>query len=429
MKTIVIYNGIRMLKKNIFSVATLTLLTILCFYLLGIATVAGQEGNKQKEEYMSNYGNKILYATSELLSDTRYNCFINDKSGKTVKKVRKFVDMLGKSDKFSFCSLFPQYIELINKKVPKQFLYGYEDDLSEQSVQRDQKETLYDVKAIQVSDSFLNEFHIEIQDGKSFLPKDYSFNKERKIPVLLGSSYKDIFKVGDRFQAYYLCKKMTFYVKGILNDRAFSYNSSKGTMDSCERLIVIPVLSSDKNNWFSRVSLLNQVTGLVNSSLGGEETKVVFDEYLSECGLKGWEFNIHYIGDDSKSDIFSEFSSMTEEVARQLRMLIFLIFVFANLITLMVLCSMIRKNFSVFGTEMLCGSSIRDIICECGVVSVAISLMASICASLLLALFEYSAVAILLVWIAAVCIIMITLLVMGSFIKRMQLNTYIGGKE
>lgn len=80
-----------------------------------------------------------------------------------------------------------------------------------------------DAKTLQVSQNVLEDYHIETEEGRSLAGEDFNYFPEKKIPVLMGSAYRDIYQIGDTFWAKYLFDIYEFEIVGIIQEGAEAY--------------------------------------------------------------------------------------------------------------------------------------------------------------------------------------------------------------
>lgn len=429
MSFFIIKNGIKILRKHVLQTIIMTLLAFFCLYILGAAIGAKETSHKAEKKFTETYGEMTMYNTTEFLSDTVYYNFRNESGRENYDKLHSFLESLKKNDEFDFVSLSSQFVEITSQPMDEQFLYGYEDGNTAAPQPGPNGETMYETKSLQVSSKFFDTFAVSVAEGRGFEDSDYILNEDGEIPVLLGSAYKDTFSIGDTFDGYYLFEMFKYRVIGFIGDDSFFYNKANNKMTSCERYIILPALYSDKADEFARDLLLDHVYGFVNSSIGYEVTKQKFEDLLSEAGLGNWNIFLYYKGAATSESVLDKYSAMTGEVSKQFGLIVVIMLCFASMVNIISLCSMLRENFQTFGVEMLCGASLKSIISESSSAVTMIMLLSDIFASLLLLAMDYSVRSILLVQLAVAGIMIFSCVICGIYIKHMNLNTYIGGKE
>ncbi|MDR1778613.1 MAG: hypothetical protein LBR14_02500 [Clostridiales Family XIII bacterium] len=100
--------------------------------------------------------------------------------------------------------------------------------------------------SIQIDQGFLldNKPSFQPSIGQGFIDTDFSLTHSQMIPVLLGDSYNELYKIGDSFIGYYASgNPASFCVKGFLKDDAeIVVDSEKIILDN---YIIMPTLNLD----------------------------------------------------------------------------------------------------------------------------------------------------------------------------------------
>lgn len=429
MNTFIIKNGLKLLKKHLFQTVIMIILAFLCLYILGVAMGSSKASHTAENKFKETYGNKTLYYTSEMLSDSIYYNYCEESGRVNFDKLHNFLEKLYQADDFSFVTLSRQAVQITSQSVQEQFLYGYEYGHASDSIVEYNGETLYSAKSIQVSSKFFETFSVSVSEGRNFEANDYILGDEDKLPALLGASYKESFKINDTFDAYYMGKKFKFFVIGFLSDDAFFFERAKGDMESCERYIILPSIYSDSADDFARITLLSHVNGFISSSLGYEKTSKMYEDYLESEGIGNWEISLMYKGAFNRENVLDKYSAMTNEVSKQFELIVIIVICFSVIVNVVVLCSMLRENFQTFCIELLCGASLKNIILESSVSVMMIMLISDLLASSFLIVYGHSVSSIILVQLAVLGIILFSCVICGIYVRQMKLNTYIGGKE
>jgi len=212
--------------------------------ILGFTVDIQQITEKTAIEYEEAYGKKTFFYTGESLSDNIYYRYLEDNNDKDFQKLLQFQNKLINSDSFLYTELIDQPLEIINYEIPEIFLVGYES--GDSSIYKYDGNDIYATKALIVSHSFFEEFAVEVSDGNSFSEEDYLFSEDKEIPLLLGSAYKECFKIGDKFKGYYLFEEKTFIIKGYIKEQSFFYSRSDNDFVSCERYMIVPSMKVEK---------------------------------------------------------------------------------------------------------------------------------------------------------------------------------------
>ena len=154
------------------------------------------EENGLKETYEG----KALYQLIDNYVNEDEEILMN--SDNSLEIVKNYYNNLNSSKNFQYLNINNQAIGLINHDIDDIFKYGYELG----QIPETNNNNITPIKSIQINRQAFDFFKIDVSDGVSFSQDDFKFN-DNFIPVILGNSYKDIYKVGDILPIeYYLTK-------------------------------------------------------------------------------------------------------------------------------------------------------------------------------------------------------------------------------
>lgn len=151
------------------------------------------------------------------------------------------------------------------------------------------------IKSIQLSKKMFIQNALETTTEKQykFEDNDYFFSAGKKVPVIVGREYKDLYKVGDEFRGAYLGRKnMKFVVRGILkNNTKMEFSGKEINLNS---YIIFPALNAKQNikvdkDYFYRILYLEKSEGYV-SCKNKEEYKIAIRELNSISEKTGFKF-------------------------------------------------------------------------------------------------------------------------------------------
>jgi hypothetical protein len=105
----------------------------------------------------------------------------------------------------------------------------------------------------------------DIRDGRDFSEKDYEYNIEEYIPVIIGNDLAKEISIGDAIQGVYFCTDVTFIVIGILEEKSDLF-----VLDSkveADTKIIVPLfnydMQDDRSSFFHKAMLQNALSGLI----------------------------------------------------------------------------------------------------------------------------------------------------------------------
>ncbi len=222
---------------------------------------------------------------------------------------------------------------------------------------------------------------------------------------------------------------LNIYNKKIPQKFLYSYSddySDKNNNSEC-------IYKKGKNTIYSVKSL--QVSGkffeIFNISLANGRSFSSDDytyNYKKATGLSNYPINV--ITEKSDSDnILETYSSMTNEVANQFKIILFTLILLAFIINVSVFLNMLRENDANFCIERLCGARQIDIDLEAFIPVFLVLLSADLLGFLILITFNELTISYLYVQFLIGIILIFTCTIVHFYMKKIQLVHYIGGKE
>ena len=421
--------AISILYQNILVVLLMVILTSLCFVVVGKTCTVQKKAETTATEHEEKYGKNSLYWTAECFNDKDFYTYLSNNS-KYYEKVKTFKNKLMKTNEFTYITAMDQPLSIVAKTVPDEVLDGYEfeeEGDTEASVNKESTEC--SVKAVEASKEFFEYFNITVSEGKLFQKEDFIYQKGKSIPVLLGAAYHSYFKVGDTFEAAYLMGRFKFKVKGFVEKEKFFAMRSVGDLVSCERYMFVPALEVNEFSRFSKALLLQQMEGMIVSKLGYTKTNELYRQFLGEVGLEKWDLIVVDPDATTSYNKIESYSVMTKQVARQFKILLIIIVIFACIAITMNMIGILKRQHYNFGVEMLCGASRRYIAMEAFGIAIGMVLVSDGVASLVLKIIGSDARAILIVQCLGIGIAAISCLASNFYLRKMNISDIIGGKE
>lgn len=190
---------------------------------------------------------------------------------------------------------------------------------------------------------------------------------------------------------------------------------------------------------FKFATLSSQMLDIYNKKIPQKFLYSYSDDYSdknnnSECiykkatGLSNYPINV--ITENSDSDnILETYSSMTNEVANQFKIILFTLTLLAFIINVSVFLNMLRENDANFCIERLCGARQIDIDLEAFIPVFLVLLSADLLGFLILITFNELTISYLYVQFLIGIILIFTCTIVHFYMKKIQLVHYIGGKE
>lgn len=198
------------LKKN----AILYVISIISLFLITIVlsfTIFLMLQSFSKENIIVNsYHNKTIYTMRDTLyEDDDFQKFKSNY--KNIDTISNFYNLAYENKNIEFLSVFDQPLDIEDFKGNKKFWENKEAISSE-----------YNIKSLQMNEKVFDFNKLQISLGKGINWKEIKV-LDKNIPVILGSDYKEFYKVGDQFNGKYYNRDVTFDVVGFLKDNQSIY--------------------------------------------------------------------------------------------------------------------------------------------------------------------------------------------------------------
>lgn len=421
---------LRTVKRNQLLVFLMIILVAFSFSVLGFAFEQGKTVEENVADYSDTYGTTTYYFTIDGMTDIQYYEYVDDDNVEIYKKLSNFFEKLTKEKRFLFISIAEQPVEIYDTVIPDIFLDGYEDGNAEGSIFDMEGQDWYRTKSLQVSDKFFSQFQIQIASGSGFEEKNYIYHKGNEIPVLLGSEYGGEFQIGDEIKCNYLSEDVVLKVTGILKEEQFFYDEMDKEFKSCGRYIILPALSSSDSSYFDKIRLLLQIGGVIVSDLGYPEVEKIFRELEKEAGVE--KYNM-YLEDPEMAnittDLFQQYSSMTEEVLKQFKVIAGILLFFVIISISSVLCGFIREKNKEYGIQLLCGARPVQILGDIFLLNILIIMTGSFLTAMFFLYNDYSGKNIAIILLTGLAISIIVSVNLFLYLLKMNISEIIGGKE
>lgn len=418
----------RLARKHKGLIVCMILLITCCTYLLGVLISQGRDTKENIDAYQDTYGKKTYYYTNENIPDKIYYEYLSEENHTDIQRIRRFLKKLQDEQDFSYVMIYNQFVEL-EQKVPDIFLDGYEFGDTEYSIYQSEGETRYYTKCLQVSESFFEEYNVEISEGKKFSQEDYIWKEGQVIPLLLGNAYKEFYQIGDTFSGEYLFESFTWQVIGFVDEKTFFYNTATGSFESCERYMLMPALTTERTDEFSKLCCISQLSGEIISDKGYPNVQKRFQELLEEENLQNWNIFLRDPKANDVNDLLSIYSAMTKEVEQQFKFILAITIIFAVVSISSVLCGFIREKNQEYAIKMLCGAPLWKILSDIILLDFGIVFTGSMLAVLGMLMSEASAEGMIGAVLAGVVIGFMAMIVSYSYFCSMDIHEIIGGRE
>ncbi|RZU62924.1 ABC transporter permease [Zhihengliuella halotolerans] len=144
-------------------------------------------------------------------------------SRENLEQLGDFYNELNANKEFDLLSAFASALPLRDFPGDTAFQHGYGDEMTVNGpFEGPDGNTVLDVKSMSINRAAFDFYRLEVAEGRVFDwdAVDYSSGT---VPVLLGSSYSDLYEVGDLIDGYLWFEPRQFEIAGILDERASMY--------------------------------------------------------------------------------------------------------------------------------------------------------------------------------------------------------------
>ncbi len=249
------------------------------------------------------YGN--TWRMAEQLDDSAYDEYMHG-DGHTFQKLLAFSQKLQSSADPVFTAYTANHVELLNTAVPDQCKVNNGTEFADESVYEIDGEPAVAAEALQVTENFFDLFPLRISEGRGFTDEDYDYMNSGRIPVILGSAYKESFSIGDTFEGYYIFQRFVFEVIGFAESGNPFYSSAESRPVPADRYIIMPFAEIIEDSAIARAVLLQKTCGLITDSRGRDHALEQVGKWLAEAGLEDWTEQF-YITDSSLQTMIRQY--------------------------------------------------------------------------------------------------------------------------
>ncbi|AOY77582.1 hypothetical protein [Clostridium formicaceticum] len=410
------------LINNMLIIQCITCFTLIA--LLAANTIVAYSSTGYFKEFI---GDKIYYGLNDNADDDgSYKEYMN--SEKAYFQLYRFVEELRKNQDVTWISTIMQPIDvnISAKEIPEKFRFGYEEGDNEQPYRpyEDSDELFVGVKAVHVSENVLSEFGMSLDEGKIFSQKDFILDENNNVKVILGSEYKEYYRIGDTFEGINLFEKMVFEVIGFLPPD--TYMPVKGSLFYLDRYMIIPAFSQvnfAQYPQFAKITLLQQANGQIITS----DANINIEKLVNDLTLKynTIRFKVYQIG---KADL-TNIMKISDEAVVQLLYIVITLIIFTVVGLSINILGCIRENYYRYGVHLMCGGTLFSITCQMfGLVLYIVGLALFISLLISMIIIE-SGIHLLIIVLVAMLVFGFSCITPSIAIKKLDVNYLIRRKE
>ncbi|MCY8499507.1 hypothetical protein, partial [Bacillus atrophaeus] len=162
-----------------------------------------------------------MYQIDDELRDEKEDAFLSSPSN--VDKLRVLYEKFDSAKKFQFLNITQQPVGILNFNGPQSLLASFKENSIIEPYESETDHQMYDtIKAVQMNKQAMELLDIKLSKGELLPEKAFEYKENNDIPVLLGSSYKGLYNVGDKITVEYLFNKMDVRVIGFMEKNTYT---------------------------------------------------------------------------------------------------------------------------------------------------------------------------------------------------------------
>ncbi|WP_051416832.1 hypothetical protein [Paenibacillus sp. J14] len=265
------------LKKYKFLVLIMYLQITVFLILFGTFVAFLQQLDYESRSLGEIYEGKAVYQLLDNYYDGEKYQDFNSQSDYLIK-LKNYYSMLNTSTDFQYLAMFNHHILLEDKGLPLKFVEGYES--GGEKHQESINGTVYTaVKSFQMNKKAADFFHLNTSEGTMWGEDDFS-NSTNTMSVLLGSSYRKIYQLGEEISIKYYNKPQRVKVIGFLkeNSKLFFNNNPEFYLDD---YIIIPYREygnpkSEEDELFQQINYFAMINGFIVTENNTVQTQKMF---------------------------------------------------------------------------------------------------------------------------------------------------------
>lgn len=336
-------------RKPLFAV--LTVLQLIASVLLLYSSISYENYFESKAKMMIQvFKNKSLYAMNFYYAPDL------EKIPKT--DLEQFYKFINTSRNFTYTSVDDDSFYINTSKQNNDFVKAY----APKSINDENYELVYQLI---VDNNFFSKFNFKLAQGKEFEKKDFDVKYNDPIPVILGDSYSNVYKVGDKIKYLdYDNKPKELLVKGFLQkEYYFADNTGVENMNNLDKYIIFPrqpialnsYATSEYSEEFYKIDLLNSsFRGYIDIS--NKNSNSITKEIISEGKKCGFDFKVI-----SLDESISNFIKTNNNLIFCMRALFIIVFIFTAVGIITSLNYSILRKYKEFGVHIMQGASLWNI--------------------------------------------------------------------
>lgn len=280
-------------------------------------------------------------------------------------KLKNFYTSLNNDDNFRYLTMMDQYIGITNKNIPEIFVQGHENGAGFQQVKINNN--LYTpIKSLQMNQKSFKFFNLDISEGRKWEDNDFNDTKDF-VPVLLGDSYKKIYKIGEKFTINYYLKDIDVKVIGFLNQNSkVLFNGDPEFY--LDRYILLPYLNynapvSKEDYRFQTIAYFAMVNGYVVTDNDQSKIRSMMERIKVISEMSSFE-NYSFIGLNPHLQQYNGLMMVIQENRDLIKIIFFISFGLNLFLLSLMLFLQQKRRLPLYATHYMQGATEFNLIIQ-----------------------------------------------------------------
>ena len=317
------------MKRNNGIIWILLALCSLCFFgekvLYSYIKTMELTEDKDKKTYTEQY----IYQVTDRFDDE----FTNYERPENYEKLAQWNEALHRSEVLNFVEISSQYFAEI----------------------KEEENTYYDT--LYIGKNYFEEFATEIEIGRLFEEEDFICKEGKCMPIIVGASYAEKFKLGEKFLASTPFMQTEVCMVGFLKEGELLYHHE--TVKKADDYILFPMIDfPDRENIeLTKGNLMYMKNcGIVKTGMTRNETQDYFYRLSDSLGMPGV-----FIIIKASNIRLSGMAISMEKIMRTSRTMLIVLCIITALLLILYINRKMKRNWNYYSILYLLGFTHREV--------------------------------------------------------------------
>ncbi|MCR4598529.1 MAG: ABC transporter permease [Acetatifactor sp.] len=296
------------IKHNVKSTVLLICISAIGTLCIGMSFYMYLQSNTQIANYKETYKDWQMYSVMDTFDD------IYLKDEKNTPKFKKFLECLNNDEHFDYYMMYDQPVYWEDYKGEESNINGYEhkSDISSMTQKITDKNGIERestcLKGFWLGRNVFDLFQIQLSQGRGFEQEDYTLTPSGRISIILGSNYRNQYKVGDRVFISFVFAEREAEIVGFMEEGSNVFYRDR--FINLDRYVIMPIFENDDYegqtifNFSTNYFYVLRNSGLIVTKLSKKGIESIISKYTKDTGL---EDKYYITGEDqNEKEAFDE---------------------------------------------------------------------------------------------------------------------------